>query len=267
MRENREGFTLIELLVVIAIIAVLMGILMPVLGRAREAAKRVVCSNQIKQVGTAIMAYASDHETRMPSYNSNRTQTSPYNLNHPYALYRGDADYTSASGKLLPMKLALLYEEGYIKDPRVFYCPSNMIDLYKYKSYSDPEPWGTVPQDFNTENGSNQWVRMGYSYLPINPKDALEADGVPLNTARRLGEMHPYMPYLTDIIRHKEHISHQRQGYYAVNALYKDGHVALCNEERVFKDQIWDLEARDRIAEIPLTYSVFRLIGGLEVSY
>ncbi len=74
--RGRTGFTLIELLVVIAVIALLMAILLPALNRAKESARRVVCSSQIKQVGTAILAYASDSTNRMPTYNSNTSKKS-----------------------------------------------------------------------------------------------------------------------------------------------------------------------------------------------
>ncbi len=98
---------MIELLVVIAIIALLMAILMPALSRVREVAKRVVCSSQVKQIGVATTAYASDNESHMPVYNSNNTNTNPYLLIHSYALYRSESLYVDANGKLLPMKLAL----------------------------------------------------------------------------------------------------------------------------------------------------------------
>jgi len=60
-----KGFTLIELLVVIAIIAVLMGILMPSLNRAREQGKRAGCLNNLKQLGLAWIAYAGDNDDRI----------------------------------------------------------------------------------------------------------------------------------------------------------------------------------------------------------
>lgn len=90
MRSRKQGFTLVELLVVIAIIGILVGLLLPAVQAAREAARRMSCSNNLKQLGLAVHNYESTFQ-RIPKTASDVWGDNVYNT----ANWRGYSAHTA----------------------------------------------------------------------------------------------------------------------------------------------------------------------------
>lgn len=125
--SRRRGFTMVELLVVVGIIVLLMGILLPALGKVRESARRTACMSNLRQLTQAWLAYAADHDRELPVNGIDGNWVMP-----------GAARDAVTSGKLY----------RYVNDYRVYRCPQEEGDRWRSYSINDylNGDWLAVPR-------------------------------------------------------------------------------------------------------------------------
>lgn len=230
--RRKNNFTLIELLVVIAVIAILASLLLPALNKAREKARTIACSSNLKQVATAMTMYAQDANGFVQMY-----------------MYDGTSEYRWTRR---------LYEDKYLSGRNIFMCPAGTPNTFENYQYA----YGAI-MEFPANDGVNvtgsgstpRWTCLSLTRLKNTSAYLLAGDNAyassgSVNYLKQFASM-----YLNNSL-YAIHLRHAGRGGMA----FVDGHAQTCTGDDI-ASSVRTMHSPAKVAKVMTRFGTIRQIN------